>query len=35
MAMRWSTPGEMTSRMKADISKWSAVIEKSGIAKRD
>jgi tripartite-type tricarboxylate transporter receptor subunit TctC len=35
MAMRWSTPGEMSSRMKADISKWSAVIEKSGIAKRD
>jgi 3-oxoacyl-[acyl-carrier protein] reductase len=27
MAMRWSTPGEMTARMKADISKWSAVIE--------
>jgi tripartite-type tricarboxylate transporter receptor subunit TctC len=35
MAMRWGTPDEMTSRMKADISKWSAVIEKSGIAKRD
>ena len=28
MAMRWSTPGEMTARMKADTSKWSAVIEK-------
>jgi tripartite-type tricarboxylate transporter receptor subunit TctC len=35
MAMRASTPGEMTARMKADMSKWSAVIEKAGIAKRD
>jgi tripartite-type tricarboxylate transporter receptor subunit TctC len=35
MAMRSSTPEEMTARMKADISKWSAVIEKAGIAKRD
>ena len=35
MAMRWSTPDEMTARVKADISKWSAVIEKAGIAKRD
>jgi tripartite-type tricarboxylate transporter receptor subunit TctC len=35
MAMRASTPEEMTARMKADISKWSAVIEKAGIAKRD
>jgi tripartite-type tricarboxylate transporter receptor subunit TctC len=35
MAMRWSTPDDMTARMKADISKWSAVIEKAGIAKRD
>jgi putative tricarboxylic transport membrane protein len=35
MAMRWSTPDEMTARMKADMSKWSAVIEKAGIAKRD
>jgi len=35
MAMRWSTPEEMTARMKADMSKWSAVIEKAGIAKRD
>jgi hypothetical protein len=25
----------MTARMKADMSKWSAVIEKAGIAKRD
>jgi tripartite-type tricarboxylate transporter receptor subunit TctC len=35
MAMRWSTPEEMTARMKADIAKWGAVIEKAGIAKRD
>ena len=35
MAMRASTPAEMTARMKADMSKWSAVIEKAGIAKRD
>jgi tripartite-type tricarboxylate transporter receptor subunit TctC len=35
MAMRWSTPEEMTARMQADIRKWSAVIEKAGIAKRD
>ena len=35
MAMRWSPPEKMTARMKADMSKWSAVIEKAGIAKRD
>jgi tripartite-type tricarboxylate transporter receptor subunit TctC len=35
MAMRWSTPEEMTARMKADITKWGAVIEKASIAKRD
>jgi tripartite-type tricarboxylate transporter receptor subunit TctC len=35
MAMRWSTADEMTARMKADIGKWSAVIETAGIAKRD
>jgi tripartite-type tricarboxylate transporter receptor subunit TctC len=35
MTMRSSTPDEMTARMKTDISKWSAVIEKAGIAKRD
>ena len=35
MAMRWSTPEGMTARMKADMTKWSAVIEKAGIAKRD
>ena len=27
MAMRWSAPKEMTARVKADMSKWSAVIE--------
>ncbi len=35
MAMRASTPEEMTARMQADIHKWSAVIEKAGIAKRE
>ena len=35
MAMRWSTPDDMTARMQADIAKWGAVIEKAGIAKRD
>jgi tripartite-type tricarboxylate transporter receptor subunit TctC len=35
MDMRASTPDEMTARMKSDIAKWSAVIEKAGIAKRD
>jgi len=35
MEMRWSTPQDMTARMKADIAKWGAVIEKAGIAKRD
>jgi hypothetical protein len=25
----------MTARLKADIAKWGAVIEKAGIAKRD
>jgi putative tricarboxylic transport membrane protein len=35
MAMRASTPEEMTARMKADIAKWGAVIEKAGIPKRD
>jgi tripartite-type tricarboxylate transporter receptor subunit TctC len=33
MEMRGSTPEEMTARMKNDISKWSAVIEKAGIQK--
>jgi tripartite-type tricarboxylate transporter receptor subunit TctC len=35
MAMRVSTPEEMTARMKADIAKWGAVIEMAGIPKRD
>jgi putative tricarboxylic transport membrane protein len=35
MAMRASTPEEMTARMKADIVKWGAVIEKAGIPKHD
>jgi tripartite-type tricarboxylate transporter receptor subunit TctC len=35
MAMRWSTPEEMTARMTADIAKWGAVIAKAGIAKHD
>ncbi len=32
MEMRWSTPEDMTARMKADIAKWGAVIDKAGIA---
>ena len=35
MAMRASTPEKMTERMKADIAKWGAVIEKAGIPKHD
>ena len=35
MAMRWSTPDEMTARMKADIGKWSAVIDRAGIPRHD
>jgi len=35
MAMRWSTPEDMTARMKADIAKWGAVIDKAGIPKRE
>jgi tripartite-type tricarboxylate transporter receptor subunit TctC len=35
MEMRGSTPAEMDKRMKDDIVKWSAVIEKAGIPKRD
>jgi tripartite-type tricarboxylate transporter receptor subunit TctC len=35
MAMRWSTPEDMTARMKADIAKWGAVIDKAGIPKHD
>jgi tripartite-type tricarboxylate transporter receptor subunit TctC len=35
MAMRASTPDAMTARMKADIAKWGAVIDRAGIPKRD
>jgi len=35
MTMRWSTPEEMTARMKADIAKWGAVVERAGIARHD
>jgi tripartite-type tricarboxylate transporter receptor subunit TctC len=34
MEMRWSTPEDMTARLKADIAKWGAVIERAGIPKR-
>jgi tripartite-type tricarboxylate transporter receptor subunit TctC len=35
MDMHGSTPAEMDRRMKDDIAKWSAVIAKAGIPKRD
>ena len=35
MAMRASSPEKMTERMKADMAKWGAVIEKAGIPKHD
>jgi tripartite-type tricarboxylate transporter receptor subunit TctC len=35
MEMRASTPEEMTERMKYDIAKWAAVIEKAGIPRHD
>lgn len=35
MEMRAGTPVEMDKRMKDDIVKWGAVIEKAGIEKRD
>ena len=35
MEMRGSTPDEMTARMKGDIAKWAAVIEKAGIPKHE
>ncbi len=35
MEMRGSTPQEMTARLRGDIAKWTAVIEKAGIPKRD
>ena len=34
MEMRWSTPDEMTARMKSDIARWGAVIAKAHIPKR-
>jgi tripartite-type tricarboxylate transporter receptor subunit TctC len=35
MEMRGGTPADMDKRMKDDIVKWGAVIEKAGIPKRD
>jgi tripartite-type tricarboxylate transporter receptor subunit TctC len=35
MEMRASTPQAMTERMKSDIAKWAAVIDKAGIPKHD
>jgi putative tricarboxylic transport membrane protein len=35
MEMRASTPEQMAARMKADIAKWAAVIEKAGIPKHE
>jgi tripartite-type tricarboxylate transporter receptor subunit TctC len=35
MEMHWSTPDDMTARMKSDIAKWGAVIAKAGIPKHD
>jgi tripartite-type tricarboxylate transporter receptor subunit TctC len=35
MEMRGSTPEEMTERMKSDITKWAAVIDKAGIPKHE
>jgi len=35
MDMHGSKPGDMDRRMKDDIAKWAAVIEKAGIPKRD
>ena len=34
MEMRWSTPDEMTARMKSDIARWGAVIANAHIPKR-
>jgi hypothetical protein len=33
--LRGNTPEAMTERMKSDIAKWAAVINKVGIPKRD
>ena len=35
MAMEWSTPEDMTARAKADIARWSAVIDKAGIPRHE
>jgi tripartite-type tricarboxylate transporter receptor subunit TctC len=35
MEFRWSAPEDMDARMKSDIAKWGAVIEKAGIPKHD
>jgi tripartite-type tricarboxylate transporter receptor subunit TctC len=35
MEMRASTPEAMTERMKTDIAKWTAVIDKAGIPKHE
>jgi tripartite-type tricarboxylate transporter receptor subunit TctC len=35
MEMRASTPEAMTERMKSDIAKWAAVIDKAGIPKHE
>jgi tripartite-type tricarboxylate transporter receptor subunit TctC len=34
MEARGTTPQEMQARMKADIAKWAAVIEKAGIERQ-
>ncbi len=34
MDMHGSTPAEMDARMKDDIVRWSAVIDKAGIQKQ-
>jgi tripartite-type tricarboxylate transporter receptor subunit TctC len=34
MDARGTTPEEMQARMKADIAKWAAVIEKAGIERQ-
>jgi tripartite-type tricarboxylate transporter receptor subunit TctC len=35
LEMRGSTPDEMTTRLRTDIAKWAAAIEKAGVPKRD
>jgi putative tricarboxylic transport membrane protein len=34
MEARGSTPEEMRARLKADIDKWAAVIEKAGLERQ-